>query len=288
MKRSLFVTANQRTDRRVSVASIVLLFQIAAFQIGSAEERAFVIPSDHSRSILEYKSLGVPEISRTWTGAEHVRAIEVLSQIPRDQLPREGSPRSGRLFEKLIGSIPEWTESASLVNPPIGKAEMGGLPGLSLGSLYGSERADSYLFDRELIRIGTEISRIVLSELADVASEEHRLSNLAANTSSDYARDLARNMIEMRPQLQADLSLVLIASLSNLATMGLEPASTHFARQMAKEALTELVPESMQLMPTYRAQALREELRSLATQSSRSDFQTTIENLTGEIPNVDP
>jgi len=60
---------------------------------------------DHSLDIAAYAALGIPPPDRPWGGDEYGRAEKVLKTLAaRDatQLPRRGSPRSGRLFSRMV------------------------------------------------------------------------------------------------------------------------------------------------------------------------------------------
>ncbi len=66
---------------------------------------AIRIAPDHSLTAAEYETAGVPAIDHPWTHAEieaAVRALTTLVASDPTRLPREGSPRSGVVFARLV------------------------------------------------------------------------------------------------------------------------------------------------------------------------------------------
>lgn len=60
---------------------------------------------DPSLTISEYVAMGMPPIDRPWTEDDQVIAAECIKKISEEKpncLPRFNSPKSGRLFERLI------------------------------------------------------------------------------------------------------------------------------------------------------------------------------------------
>lgn len=61
-------------------------------------------PADLSLTVQEYEKLGVPTVERLWNSGDLAKAAKVLAQIARDdaaELPRYGSPKSGKVFARI-------------------------------------------------------------------------------------------------------------------------------------------------------------------------------------------
>jgi len=62
-------------------------------------------PSDDTSLSLEaYIAAGMPAYDRTWTSADMAKAYKVLQKVAKDErrLPRYGSDRSGKLFDRIM------------------------------------------------------------------------------------------------------------------------------------------------------------------------------------------
>jgi hypothetical protein len=59
---------------------------------------------DKSLTLEQYRELGIASADRIWGASEYAEALEGLSTISRDALPRFGSRRSGALFARMIST----------------------------------------------------------------------------------------------------------------------------------------------------------------------------------------
>jgi len=78
---------------------------------GAASAGAAVIPAepppaaDTSLPLAVYRAAGVPEVDQRWSVSDYERCMHVFADMLRSgrgDLPREGSPRSGPLFARLV------------------------------------------------------------------------------------------------------------------------------------------------------------------------------------------
>jgi hypothetical protein len=59
---------------------------------------------DRSMTVQEYRDLGVPDLNSKWQSNEIARCLDVLAQLKSKDfysLPRKGSAKSGKVYEKL-------------------------------------------------------------------------------------------------------------------------------------------------------------------------------------------
>ncbi len=61
-------------------------------------------PDDKSLPLADYIAAGMPAYDRTWSGADMEKALKVLQEVAKDRnlLPRYGSDRSGKLFDRIV------------------------------------------------------------------------------------------------------------------------------------------------------------------------------------------
>ena len=63
--------------------------------------------TDTSLPLAVYRAAGVPEVAQRWSVADYERCLHVFAHMLRSgrgDLPREGSPRSGPLFARLVAA----------------------------------------------------------------------------------------------------------------------------------------------------------------------------------------
>ena len=92
---------------QAAVLGLVALF-LAASPSGAApaaEPASLPIAEDHSLTGEQYVGLGVPASDRLWSADDYQQATKVLQKLLNEdptKLPRLSSPRSGRLFSRLV------------------------------------------------------------------------------------------------------------------------------------------------------------------------------------------
>ena len=60
---------------------------------------------DHSLTVEQYMSRGMPAPDRPWSTIDYATAAQVLGTLPPDQLPRRGSDHSGAYMARLIDPV---------------------------------------------------------------------------------------------------------------------------------------------------------------------------------------
>lgn len=148
----------------------ILTFIVASLALGSLclsplEARAASIPQDRSLSIEEYMTLGVPDPAREWSATDFEDALRLLEKLQPEQLPRVASPRSQKLFERLLSSH----RNEFKLEPSIerGDERGDGLPPQTLSELYSPK--NGLLFARELVAIRAESLNLSLGWLTPTA-----------------------------------------------------------------------------------------------------------------------
>jgi hypothetical protein len=79
--------------------------------------------NDQSLTIERYMELGIPSPDRIWGAEEYAQTAFVLSSLPKDELPRFNSARSGALFARMVstenllpaGGVPQLVDSGQEV-----------------------------------------------------------------------------------------------------------------------------------------------------------------------------
>ncbi len=117
------------------------------------------VPHDHSLTVEEYISMGMPDPQATWSVDDREKARTVLKQLWTEDptlLPRAGSPRSGAMFAKLLdeylASLSELMSVDEVVDSnPEERQEL--VLQRSLLAVYMPPHDVRLLYDRELVEI---------------------------------------------------------------------------------------------------------------------------------------
>jgi len=132
-----------------------LTFKVVSLALGSlclltSEARAASVPDDRSLSVGDYIELGVADPAREWSATDFEDALRLLETLEPEQLPRVASPRSQRLFERLLS---RHRNEFELEPEKRGDVQREGAPPRSLTELYSPQ---GLLFARELVAIRAE------------------------------------------------------------------------------------------------------------------------------------
>ena len=80
-----------------SIAALAVVFLLVT---GSAYSQ----PADESLTLDQYMEMGISSPDRIWGAADYSEAVEALTSVSKNALPRLGSARSGALFARMIST----------------------------------------------------------------------------------------------------------------------------------------------------------------------------------------
>jgi hypothetical protein len=216
---------------------MVILHSAAADSVSGGTEP--IIPEDSSLSLAKYAELGVPEPSRPWTASEYEHALAVLARIPRTQLPRASGP-SQLLFDRLVLSynrefeLPEGVDDGKDDRAPP-----------DLPELYAPGKADSLLFDRELVAIRSEtLSRTLrtMPSRTKLLIQARDLASMMKNTTSDAERQRFSEAMKKAEDAAEHVSHLVRTQTSELLLLASIPRVTDPARQLLLKRVQHLAP----------------------------------------------
>jgi hypothetical protein len=132
----------------------------------------FAAMPDESLSTEEYVRLGMPPPNRVWNSDDLLQAEKILTSLPDErQLPRHGSPRSGKCFARITSF-----DNFRTLRPPTSPADdetlmkvaLQAKASSSIHNLYRSAAARGLVGDAELVDICALELRItaMLNEMA--------------------------------------------------------------------------------------------------------------------------
>ncbi|MBS0000061.1 MAG: hypothetical protein KFF73_13865 [Cyclobacteriaceae bacterium] len=113
---------------------------------------------DLSLSVEEYKKLGMADPTRTWKHEDYRQAYVVLSQLRSDRpgaLPRKGSNKSGKYFDRLISmdNISFLKDDAMPLMEKAMQIQSYILIQSDLTGIYTNENSQDQFYNRELIEL---------------------------------------------------------------------------------------------------------------------------------------
>lgn len=247
---------------RWHMAIIGLLISISSLL--GASSREWIVPEDRSFSAVRYQELGIPSPEQAWSGSDHLRAAEVLKTFEPQHLPRQGSARSGALFDRLIESQEALTvsiaENARLGDDTFKIAQR--TPNAT--ALYVRPLEVGLLFDRELIEIWSQSTRWFIDALDGLDESRVELARLARDNATEDKQEIVEGMMQQDRQELRDLSALALLSLSKLVSVGEVSATREETRLVLRDRLRELIPRLAPHLSGDGVSALIVSLRELA------------------------
>lgn len=245
---------------RRSSLSVGLFVSVTSLIGGTADHAT--IPEDASLSLDAYRQIGVPSLDREWSAGDHVAAVEALGSLQPVELPRYRSPRSGRLFEKLVTSQLEVADSiwrrSHLGEDTFEVARS--TP--TVARLYGTPLVEGMLFDRELLEIYASSMFYVIDELDELSSRQDELKELESSGKVEGAdiRELGRS----RQQLKSEMEAVATGLLGQILQLAELRSTRESCRAALASRLEDLVPRIAPHLAKERLVSLARALRDLA------------------------
>jgi len=223
----------------------LLLFSCLVLACDSSSDtphRDWRVPTDGSLEAAQYEHLGVPSVERAWASQDHLQALSVLQSVDRENLPRFGSPRSGRVFDRLTESF-----ERAVKDPQSLRSRPGEVPP-TLGELYEARESDKLFFDRELVEIQIAAARATAGMIGEVA---HGLEELDEFYRSSQGKDedagRVRTLYERRrDQLNRSGVQIVSGLLAVLHVPSVQPTTS----AAVVEALVTWVPRITESMPS--------------------------------------
>jgi len=207
-----------------------------------------IVPEDSSLSISEYGELGVPDPSRPWTSGEYERALRVLEELPRPQLPRASGP-SRLLFDRLLLSYRREFELPYGNGSGEGATEES-LP-QDLPAVYSPEERDGLLFDKELIAIRAEALSRTLETVptrAKLLAQVEGFAQMMKRTSSETERVRFSEGMRRAEEAAERVSHLVRSQTSELLVVASIPQVADPARQLLLRKAQVLVPRLPQFL----------------------------------------
>lgn len=252
------------------MSTLIVLGLLAVVLGASKQDNGFVVPDDQSLSVEGYMQQGLPDPAVSWSIAEYAPALKQLAKLPGSQLPRLHSSRSGLVFQRLLITQLEVPDLALQGD------------GATLADLYGLNREDNLLFDRELLAIRASRLKAIIAKAPsedDIHAAERDVSALYERAESQEERSRRAETLQVYSQLLRQSSEMLregaLGILYLLSLEGVSPA-----------ARAEAVAELNTLIPLFRGRLLKTDLEAIAQELrglGRLDRNASIANELGDL-----
>jgi len=243
---------------RSRVALLFAVFVLTSAGSARAETLPAVeIPQDRSLSVEQYVARGLPELGEQWGPEEVARAARLFAELASTeptQLPRQGSERSGVVFERVLAE--------SLTFGGLG----GGAPSASLQS-YAFDPLVGLLFDRELVAIRRAIAEASLRVVHESVAARSEVDEWVAGAKRDGSAgsvDRLRGIGESQDRIRDAYGGRLLEAIEGLVSLCELDAASDEARAQARSHAERILLAAEPVMTpagAASAAALRERLR---------------------------
>lgn len=258
------------TKHRRTLSALVVLGVLAILLGASGKDGDFVVPDDQSLSAEGYMKLGLPDPATSWSLVDYRKALEVLAKLPGNRLPRLHSTRSGLVFQRVLITQLDVPDLALQGEGP------------KLADLYGLNREDNLLFDRELLVIRSSRLKAILAQAPsedDIRGAERDVSSLYERAKSEEERSRRAETLQVYSQLLRQSSEMLRGGTQDiLYLLSLKDVSPA-ARAEAVAELDAIVPLFKGRLVDTDLEAIAQELRGLG----RLDRNDTIAKDLGDL-----
>lgn len=249
---------------RPAAAATQLFALFVVLVLACACRRGGLQSSDGSLRPSEYVALGIPSVSVEWGLREYADCMNILSSLPRHQLPRYRSTKSGAVFDHMLEAhlslgdkIATFSSTAFTPDTPL------------LPQLYDSEDPDARAsFAGELVVIRSSVLRTVLRVFPNKQEAEEKALKLrlALENATPAGADLVRRQIETTKKQSITIGGIVTAQLIELISLGRDQGVSEDALRELATQLSTIVPEARSYISNEDTQSVREVIREIAGQ----------------------
>ncbi len=228
-------------------------------------------PADRSLAIEEYRRKGVPQTDGPWSGHTVQEAVRAIKKVGK--LPRLDSPRSGKLFNRLVS--PRNLDSCRDRKRPIENRLQDGAGHMrAAGDLleaYGHAFGRAEVGDLEPIAIYGQTMRVaaMLAELGDEV--------LADTSGNAVAVTKRRRGVE---QMHDGLAMMIAGGLEMLDQLESSPVDR---RRRFVQEMSQSVPAIIARLPERKRGRVIEEIRSFEVAELRTELADLVTAVDGAV-----
>jgi hypothetical protein len=265
---------------RLLVLAMVLHATLASVRAAASD---LSVAEDSSLPLSAYVDRGVPDPGRAWTASEYEKALRVVQDLPRSQLPRADGP-SQPLFDRLLLSYRREFHLLDEGGPSMVSAEK--LPPRDLQELYSPRNQDGLLFDKELVAIRAETLARALETLptrADTMAQVAGFEDLLAGTSSEAERLRLMDEIRRAEEGAQRVSQLVRSQTSDLLVVASIPQVGDAARQLLLLRAEGLVPKTSQFLADQDLQWVATLLKGSADSRTNASIRAGLRDLAEQL-----
>jgi hypothetical protein len=222
----------------------------------AAENPLVEVPPDRSLTAEQYVARGLPTLELDWGAEETARALRLLEELAHEDptlLPRFGSVRSGRVFDRILA---ESLTSGELA---------GDAPSTPLPS-YAFDPATGVLFDRELVEIQRAVAEASLRVVEESVAAHQEVNGWLAEAGREGrpgSVEQLRGMAESQLRIRDAYGARVLGAVEGLAGMCETQAASLQARAEARTHAEQVLARATPLLAQETAAPTRALLERL-------------------------
>lgn len=226
---------------------------------------------DRSLTTEQYVAFGMPAIDRAWTLDDYRQAARALREIagkdPRE-LPRRGSPRSGKVFARMANA----ENLALIANQPVSIESRGRTISASLGAT--GDLLSVY------IRASTPAG-VFSAEVVDLYSLMLHLNVIVAQISEEFITSVPADDPTRPRRAEARVKLMRNIGQATRTTLGAlsHPAFGRDERLRLVEQVRATLPKYINHLEEEQRQAIAEDLKGLSDRQNEKAVAEAIQGL---------